>query len=90
MIPPSHRPGSTPSRSCGTNRPSRPPRSTGRALACADVTVAAGSAPNDIIAAAVDVLAGWTGRPPLRVDADHEVYLTDPAVLTGIVTMLDR
>ena len=59
-------------------------------LACADVTVAAGSAPNDIIAAAVDVLAGWTGRPPVRVDADHEVYLTDPGVLTGIVTMLDR
>ena len=59
-------------------------------LASADVTIAVGSAPNDIIAAAVDVLSGWTGRPPVRVDADHEVYLTEPAVLTGIVTMLDQ
>ena len=59
-------------------------------LASADVTIAVGSAPNDIIADAVDVLSGWTGRPPVRVDADHEVYLTEPAVLTGIVTMLDQ
>ena len=42
------------------------------------------------MAAAVDVLAGWTGRPPVRVDADHEVYLADPSVLTGIVTAADR
>ncbi len=52
-------------------------------LASADVTIAVGSAPNEIIAEAVDVLSGWTGRPPVRVDADHEVYLTEPAVLTG-------
>jgi len=58
-------------------------------LAGADVTIAVGSAPNGIIAAAVDLLAGWTGRPPVRVEADHEVYLTEPAVLTGIVTTLD-
>lgn len=54
-------------------------------LAGADVTIAVGSAPNDIIAAAADVLTGWIGRPPVRVDADHEVYLTDPGVLAGIV-----
>ncbi len=56
------------------------------ALGGADVTIGVGSAPNDLVAAAADVLAGWTGRPPVRVDADHEVYLADPAVLTGIVT----
>ena len=26
-----------------------------------------------------------TERSPIRVDAEHEVYLTDPAVLTGVV-----
>jgi pimeloyl-ACP methyl ester carboxylesterase len=55
-------------------------------LAGRDVTVAVGSAPNEVIAAAVEVLAGWTGRPPVQVAADHEVYLVDPSVLTGIVT----
>ena len=55
-------------------------------LAAADVTLGLGSAPNELITAAVDILAGWTGRQPVRVDADHEVYLTDPSVLTGIVT----
>ena len=52
----------------------------------ADITIAVGSAPNDLIAAAGDVPLAWTGRDPVRVDADHEVYLTDPRVLTGIVT----
>ena len=55
------------------------------ALAGADVTIAVGSAPNELIAAAVDTLADWTGRPPIHADAAHEVYLTDTAVLTGIV-----
>ena len=56
------------------------------ALADADVTIAVGSAPNDLIAAAVDVLTSALDRPAVRVDADHEVYLADPSVLTGIVT----
>ena len=56
------------------------------ALSTADVTIAAGSAPNELVAAAVDVLTSITGRPAVRVDADHEVYLTDPSVLTRIVT----
>ena len=64
-----------------TSPPSTRPRSTG-----ADITIGVGSAPNELVAAAVDVLTGWTGRPPVRVDADHEVYLADPSVLTGIVT----
>ena len=52
----------------------------------ADVTIGVGSAPNELVAAAVDVLAGWTGHPPVQVAADHEVYLADPSVLTAIVT----
>ena len=55
------------------------------ALARADITVAVGSSPNDVVAAAVDVLVEWTERSPIRVDTEHEVYLTDPAVLTGVV-----
>jgi pimeloyl-ACP methyl ester carboxylesterase len=51
----------------------------------ADVTIGVGSAPNELVAAAVDVLAGWTGHPPVQVAADHEVYLADPSVLTAIV-----
>ena len=49
------------------------------------MTIGVGSAPNELIAAAVDMLTGWTGRPPLRADAEHEVYLSDTAVLTSIV-----
>jgi pimeloyl-ACP methyl ester carboxylesterase len=57
-----------------------------RALGALDVTIGVGSAPNELVAAAVDVLSGWTGHPPVQVAADHEVYLVDPTVLTGIVT----
>jgi pimeloyl-ACP methyl ester carboxylesterase len=57
----------------------------GAALADADVTIAAGSMPNEIVAAAVGVLEHWTSRTTIRVEAEHEVYLTDAAVLTGIV-----
>jgi pimeloyl-ACP methyl ester carboxylesterase len=55
------------------------------ALAEADVTIAVGSSPNDLIAAATEVLTSTLGRAPVRVDADHEVYLTDHTVLAGIV-----
>lgn len=55
-------------------------------LATGDFTIAVGSAPIEPIAAATSVLAEWTGRPRVEVDADHEVYLSNPAVLTGIVT----
>jgi pimeloyl-ACP methyl ester carboxylesterase len=50
-----------------------------------DVTLAVGSSPNELIAGAVVILAELTGRPPVTVDADHEVYLQDPSVLAGIV-----
>ena len=57
-----------------------------QALDAADVTIGVGSQPNELIGAATDILAEWTGRPPVRVDAHHEIYLTDPHVLTDIVT----
>lgn len=56
------------------------------ALADRDVTIAVGSAPNELIAAAVDVLTSGLGQPAVAVDAEHEVYLTDPSVLTEVVT----
>jgi pimeloyl-ACP methyl ester carboxylesterase len=61
------------------------PLDTG-ALTGADVTLAVGAAPNEAIAAAVAVLERSIDRPTVHVDADHEVYLFDPSVLTGIVT----
>jgi len=30
----------------------------------------------------------WTGTPPVRLDGDHEVYLSDPTVLTNLVRSL--
>jgi pimeloyl-ACP methyl ester carboxylesterase len=54
------------------------------ALAAQQVTIAVGSAPNDLVSAAVDVLTAAVG-PAVTADADHEVYLSDPSVLTGIV-----
>jgi pimeloyl-ACP methyl ester carboxylesterase len=54
-------------------------------LAGAPVTVAVGSAPNGVVAAAVEHLAAQTGRDPVAVEGDHQVYLTDPAVLTAVV-----
>jgi hypothetical protein len=55
-----------------------------------DVTIAVGSAPNDLIAAAVAELEALTGRPAVHVDGDHEVYLFDPAVLVGLVAELTQ
>ena len=48
-------------------------------------TVVVGTSPNDVVAAAVRALTEITGREPVTVDADHEVYLSDPAVLTDVV-----
>lgn len=50
-----------------------------------DVTVAVGSSPNEIVAAATDRFADLVRRPIVRVEGEHEVYLSDPAVLTSIV-----
>jgi pimeloyl-ACP methyl ester carboxylesterase len=59
------------------------------ALTDRDVTIAVGSAPNDLIAAAADVLIAALGQPAVTIDADHEVYLTDPHALTAVVTGSD-
>jgi hypothetical protein len=48
--------------------------------------VALGSSPLELIEAAAEQISSWTGAPPVRVEADHEVYLSDPSVLTRIVT----
>lgn len=56
------------------------------AVAAMPLTVGLGREPNDVIAAAAEVLMEWTGVPAVRVDAEHEVYLSDPSVLTGIVS----
>ncbi len=58
---------------------------TAEQLAGREIALAVGSSPNEVIAGAVAVLAELTGRPPVQVAADHEVYLSDPAVLTAIV-----
>ncbi len=55
------------------------------AAAPGTVTVAVGSSPNDVVAAAAERLAEEIGRGPLTVAGDHEVYLSDPAVLTEVV-----
>ncbi|HMQ39516.1 MAG: alpha/beta hydrolase [Propionibacterium sp.] len=58
---------------------------TAEQLGGREITLAVGSSPNEVVAGAVAVLAELTGRPPVQVAADHEVYLSDPSVLTAIV-----
>jgi pimeloyl-ACP methyl ester carboxylesterase len=50
-----------------------------------DITVGLGSEPNEVIVAAAARLTTLTGREPVRVTGPHEVYLTDPSVLTRLV-----
>lgn len=54
-------------------------------LADVDATIGIGSTPNELVAGAVERLSQVLGRPPVEVDAGHEVYLADPTVLTAIV-----
>jgi pimeloyl-ACP methyl ester carboxylesterase len=51
-----------------------------------DITIAGGDQPNEVIAAAAAELAALTGHDTVTVTGTHEVYLTDPSVLTAIVT----
>jgi pimeloyl-ACP methyl ester carboxylesterase len=55
-------------------------------LAGAPITIAVGSAPNDVVAAAAEQLSAQTHSDPVAVDGDHEVYLSDPTVLTNLVS----
>ncbi|WP_205473055.1 alpha/beta fold hydrolase [Nocardioides sp. SYSU D00038] len=56
-----------------------------RDLAGLDVTVGLGSETIPPIRLAARRITSWTGRPPVRVTGEHEVYLSDPSVLTEIV-----
>jgi pimeloyl-ACP methyl ester carboxylesterase len=59
---------------------------TAAELTAAPVTVAVGTAPNELVDAATAVLAELTGTERAVVPgADHEVYLTDPAVLAALI-----
>ncbi len=49
------------------------------------ITIGLGNAPLDLISDAARQFERWTECPVVVVDASHEVYLTDPAVLTGVV-----
>jgi pimeloyl-ACP methyl ester carboxylesterase len=50
------------------------------------VTIAVGTAPNELVRAAAEVLAELGDTRPRIVDgADHEVYLTHPEVLAAVV-----
>lgn len=50
-----------------------------------DLTIALGKEPLELISDAARQLERRTGRPPVVVDAPHEVYLEDPSVLTRVV-----
>lgn len=50
-----------------------------------NVTIAIGSSPNDVVAATGEVLAELVGRPIVRVEGEHEVYLRDTSVLAELV-----
>lgn len=54
-------------------------------LAGTDVTIVTGTHPIAPIRWPAARLARWTGRPAVRVEAEHEVHLHDPDVLTGVV-----
>ncbi|MDZ5619306.1 alpha/beta hydrolase [Nocardioides sp. HM23] len=56
-----------------------------RDLAGVDITVGLGSETIPPIRIAARRITSWTGRPPVRGTGEHEVYLSDPSVLTGIV-----
>jgi pimeloyl-ACP methyl ester carboxylesterase len=63
------------------DEPSIPLRAfTADELGDLNVTIAAGAAPNDIVAAATRELAQLIGQAPLVVNtSDHEIYVNDPA-----------
>jgi pimeloyl-ACP methyl ester carboxylesterase len=54
-------------------------------LATRPVTVAVGSAPNEVIALATEVLAELIGSPTVVASGEHEIYLFDPRILTSLV-----
>ncbi len=57
-----------------------------RGARAGDLSVAVGNTTLELISDAANQFERWTGRPTIVVDAPHEVYLTDPSVLTHVVT----
>ena len=55
-------------------------------LGSVHMTIALGNAPLELIADAAAQFERWTACTVVVVDAPHEVYLTDPAVLTRVIT----
>ena len=60
-------------------------RFTPEALRGVRITIALGSAPLELISDAARQFESWTACAVVVVDAPHEVYLMDPAVLSGVV-----
>jgi pimeloyl-ACP methyl ester carboxylesterase len=55
-------------------------------LTAVPVTIAVGTEPNELVGAATAVLGELAGTAPEIVEgAEHEIYLSDPAVLTALV-----
>ncbi len=54
------------------------------------ITIALGNAPLELISDAARQFQRWTGCDVVVVDAPHEVYLMDPAVLTEVVLSSGR
>jgi pimeloyl-ACP methyl ester carboxylesterase len=61
-------------------------RFTAAELARVPVSLAVGTRPNEAVAAGVEGLGRLLGTAPIVLTADHEVYLSDPSVLTAMVT----
>jgi hypothetical protein len=60
---------------------------TAAELTAVPVTIAVGSEPNEVVGAAAARLGELSGRDPVLVaGASHEVYMTDPAALTALVS----
>jgi pimeloyl-ACP methyl ester carboxylesterase len=64
---------------------------TAAELTAVPVTIAVGTEPNELVGAAAPVLGKLAGVEPVIVEgARHEVYLTDPAVLTALTALVGR
>jgi pimeloyl-ACP methyl ester carboxylesterase len=64
---------------------------TAAELSAVPVVVAVGTEPNELVGAASSVLGKLAGvEPEIVAGAGHEVYLTDPPVLTALVGPPDR
>ena len=61
-------------------------RFTPESLSGVHITIALGNAPLELISAAARQFEWWTGSLTVVVDAPHEAYLTDPSIITRVVS----